>query len=546
MLKPRQKGSTTFAGAVVYCDLRREPKRALLIGGKDWQAGNVLGKIKTYLKHDKFDGWGVPDNGAGASSTAIVFRNGSLAEPKTANVADSGRSATLQDLVATEVAFWNHNPHSAANDSRVLKGALACVHEKAGTTVILESTANGKHGTFYDRWMLALDFHEYKRRWEAGELVAGQYIRVFVPWLDFEECSISLSPEQKRQIKQTLSSNEEELMSDPRASFEKIAWRRMKISTELEGDAEMFEQEYPRSWQTAFLTSGRLRFADVFLRELTPVEPQRGHLEISGEGAGLRSRRVRWRVGAGGEFAEFLRWREPEEGRTYLVAADVCTGASQQHGRDPDCNVALVLRKGFLDEAGKWWRPAVVARTRYGNRDDADVFVEQLLRLSLYYGSALIVPEVNNPGLSVVNSLKRRIQEEQLGIGIYQREVFDERTQRREKQLGWHTSAGDGGTRRVLIDAIGAALRTQNEAGGGLDLPDGNIIDQLWNFTINDKGKAEGFPHDDDVMALGIGLATLDRAWTKFQGIERIRRHDRAPANTMGGGESSGKRAFLA
>jgi len=538
VLKPRQKGSSTFAMAVCYCDCRRSQRRALVVGKKDWQSGNLLKKAKEYLLADTFDGWDMADEGKGAKAKCIEFANGSIIETATANVADSGRSATIQTFIATEVAFWNHNPHSEANDARVLNGSLAVVHEQAGTTVIIESTANGKSGTFYQRWRIALDFDEYRRRYERGEIVNSAYIRVFVPWFDFEDSAISLTLAQETALANSLTEDERDLRDKHSISLPKIAWRRVKIKDELGGDADMFEQEYPRSAETAFLSSGRLRFPACFLERLKPEQPTYGVIEES------IGKHVLWRSAHGRESHQYLRWEEPRHGCAYLLSADICTGASQQGGKDPDCHAAFVIRQGYRDDAGDWHRPAIVARTAPDCRHDTDIFAEELLRLSLYYGGCIIVPELNNPGHAVVLWLKHAIAERGLPCTIYQREVFNERTQRREKQYGWLTSAGDGGTRRILVDAIGAALRTQDDDGGGIDIYDAHLIDQLWNFVVTDSGKAEGNPHDDDVMALGIGLATLPRA-TKADMLPRRRRPTEQLGMHMGlSGETSRIRGF--
>ena len=86
----------------------------------------------------------------------------------TAGTRGVGRSATLQLLHGSEVAFWPHRRRRHA------AGVLQAVADEPGTEVILESTANGVGNLFHQMWRDA----------ETG---ASDYIAVFVPWFWQEE-----------------------------------------------------------------------------------------------------------------------------------------------------------------------------------------------------------------------------------------------------------------------------------------------------------------------------------------------------------------------
>ena len=73
-----------------------------------------------------------------------------------------GRSQTLQLFHGSEVGFW-------PNGEEHLAGVLQAVPSEAGTEVILESTANGVGGVFYEMVQAA----------QRGE---GTYQLIFVPW----------------------------------------------------------------------------------------------------------------------------------------------------------------------------------------------------------------------------------------------------------------------------------------------------------------------------------------------------------------------------
>src|SRR3546814_6740688 len=80
----------------------------------------------------------------------------------TAKAAGVGRSDTIQFFHGSEVAHWANAEEHAA-------GALQAVPRAAGTEVILESTANGVGGLFYNLWQAAV----------RGE---GDYQAIFLPW----------------------------------------------------------------------------------------------------------------------------------------------------------------------------------------------------------------------------------------------------------------------------------------------------------------------------------------------------------------------------
>ena len=127
---------------------------------------------------------------------------------------------------ASEVAFW---PKAKQGMAAVLQMVPASVD----TTVILESTANGVGGAFYDIFQQAVD-----RVRTTGGLEG--YIPVFFPWHKF--------PEYQRLVPRSfiLEQDEREIKTEFSLSDEQIFWRRLKVQ-ELGGDESLFRQEYPAS-----------------------------------------------------------------------------------------------------------------------------------------------------------------------------------------------------------------------------------------------------------------------------------------------------------
>lgn len=144
-----------------------------------------------------------------------------------------GRSATIQLLHGSEVAFWN-------NASEHAKGIMQAVPNEPGTEIILESTANGIGNFFHQQWQMA----------EAG---ISDFIAIFVPWFwQTEYC---------REVDESFcrTSEEEELVNLYQLTDGQLSWRRLKI-TELSvsgaDGTKAFKQEYPCNPQEAFQTTG--------------------------------------------------------------------------------------------------------------------------------------------------------------------------------------------------------------------------------------------------------------------------------------------------
>ena len=85
----------------------------------------------------------------------------------TAGAKGAGRSATIQLFHGSEVAHWT-------DAAQHMAGVLQAVPDLPGTEVILESTANGVGGLFYDMCRAA----------QRGE---SEYVLIFIPWFWHEE-----------------------------------------------------------------------------------------------------------------------------------------------------------------------------------------------------------------------------------------------------------------------------------------------------------------------------------------------------------------------
>lgn len=166
----------------------------------------------------------------------------------TAGTKDVGRSATIQMLHGSEVAFWpNAETHAA--------GIFQAVPQLPGSEIILESTANGFGNLFHAMWSDA----------QAG---IGDYKAIFLPWYWHEEYARAVP------LGFTPTPEDEDYRRAYGLSLEQMAWRRWK-QEELKSDL-LFRQEFPATAAEAFQLSGH----DSFIPPALVLTARKTHFAI--------------------------------------------------------------------------------------------------------------------------------------------------------------------------------------------------------------------------------------------------------------------------
>jgi hypothetical protein len=498
-LKPRQRGSSTFYMSVCHRYLSNDRKRGCVVGGAHEQGQKLFGMLKLYAENDGF-----------ARTKAKIldrdgrYPNGSTATRITAASPHSGTGGTFEVLICTEVAKWAEEGVANAADflSNLLK-TVPSTEGAEGTLIVLESTAWGASGDFYERYQKAITFEELK----AGK---RGFVKLFFPWFKFADCWVS--PETEGiESDEDLTRQEVELSARWGLSHGQVAFMRWAIREECKGDFDIFCQDYPFDDVSAFLKSGRCRFNVGCISKMKEAArlypPDFGVFEERGGEVTFRT--------VPADESRVMRWEQHREGCAYLLAVDVMTGASQAKGADPDNHAPIVFRKGYFESGRGWVPPRVVCRLiddwpewernrKFILRWDIDVLEEAVWRASQYYGNCIIVPEMNmDRGL--VELLKLR------GANIYQREVFNRREQTTDKALGWMT---DARTREKAVEILAAHVREYGREGGGVDIHDPILLTEMENFITKENGRSEAASgkHDDSVLAAAIGLATIENA----------------------------------
>ncbi len=479
VLKARQMGLSTLFEGLIFQDTVNNPfKNSLIVAHEEPASQNLFNMSKLFYENlpDVIRPMKKYNNGK-----ILSFENPENNDDKkhfnpglrskitiaTAGSGEVGRSATIHNLHASEVAFF-------PDAKTTMLGLLQSVPDEPNTLVVLESTANGVGGYFHSLWQKAI----------KGE---NDFIPIFLPWFTDSGYSRPFrSSAQKEQfIKEvnltsrdqsgnTISTYEKELMNKFDLTWEQMWWRKYTIENKCEGDEILFMQEYPSTAEEAFISSGRPKFSIASLRKYQTAtkEPIRGYLVDEGG-------KIFFREDASGYISI---WNEPKEGLAYSVGADVAEGLIEG-----DYSCGIVGCDDTFDVVAMW----------HGHIDP-DMFGDELIKLAKYYNNAYLGVENNNHGLTTLTTIKREEY-----WNLFFTKSYDKITEKQTMKMGWSTTSA---TKPYMIDKLQEFIR-ERYLGIYSDL----IIGECFTYVIEDNGSTNAQPgcHDDTVMAMGIMLQLM-------------------------------------
>lgn len=445
ILKPRKLGFTTMAIAEGYV-------RAAIAGQVCAILAHTEKKVQEFLAVAKFIHSHIPEamkpRVKQDNATTFSFANtDGVMMIGTASAREFGRGSTYHFVHGSEVAWWR--PGDDWDTFRAVSEAVP-----PDGCIVLESTANGRSGLFFDLWQAASTQANFEYKPHFFPWWAGQWYTIDLPQAGWEYLT---SPPGGR----PLSDKESLLVAQHGLTPGQIAWRRQAIDRLGE---EHFYQEYPEDDVSAFVASGSPYF---------PVAPLR---------AILSECRPPALVEDGLQI-----WRPPYLGGVYLVGADVGGGGSS---RDPngvetgDRSAAVVLdvtrgRNEFVATFAAQVHPID--------------FAAHLYRIAQRYNDALLVIEKNSGfGQWVIDKL--------LEIG-YERVAMFQR-HGGGWDYGWVTSAG---SKPALLAEFHQAI-----TGRMFSLWDHGLVNELLNIVDRKTARgthqigAVGDAHDDLAMAAMI------------------------------------------
>jgi len=354
VLKGRQLGLSTLTEAVLFlwCFLhpganslvlsKEKPDSEYLFGmfKRFWEDGPLKGLFPTKYNRIGYLEW----DGLGSSVTT-----------ETAKKPDVGRGKTLMGVHGSEVAFW---PMA----DEIVAGLSESVPYEHGTIIVMESTAQGVGGYFHDEWIKAVEGR-------------STFTPMFFPWWEHKEYEIKDTHLAYRD----LDDEERELLQlYPKMTIPKLAWRRRKMQSYANPDT--FKEEYPNSWEEAFLSTGTNVFPLNKLAQCykPDVEVEQGFLYND-------NGKLSFTLDDGGHLFVYQQ-PSPRQTRRYVVACDPTWTVDG----DPAC--IQVLDRASMEQVAVW----------HGSADPTTVG-DIALAMAYWYGAATILnTEIQGGGRRVM------------------------------------------------------------------------------------------------------------------------------------------------
>lgn len=360
-----------------------------------------------------------------------------------------GRGDTIHYAHFSETSRWS-------DAGRVATGILRAVplpETEAGaeTWIVGETTADGVGNYHHTEWVAAIEGR-------------SKFKPYFALWLKHKEYDIPGDP--------ITDYNKEELkikkMYPELATDGKLRWRREMIKNLKSEDGrsreDMFRQEFPLTWQEAFLFSGSPVFDQPTLQDMlaSKVDPI-----MQGNLGGLNTSLTFIH----NQDGPLKVWEEPQDDDQYIIFGDV--------GQEHDRCVATVVSKKTAKVVAKW-KMLINART----------FGKEIQKLGYWYKKALIAIEINNMGQSTMD----QVIEDNYPT-IYFRQQLDTITKKVTDVPGWRT------TEQTKGQMIG---HMQNLIQEGLTIQDEDIIGEMMTFIRTKTGAMQAVQgaYDDCVISV--------------------------------------------
>lgn len=464
VLKSRQVGISTLAEALCFWACLTSGNSSALV------VAHTIKSAKTLFRMSRnFHRW-VPESMQQKKRIdnihEIEFDSGSRMQVE---VQGDPRGYTAQNVHLSEFASY-------VNPEETLVAIMQVLPMIVESLCIIESTAKGVGNKFHRLWQrasgMALDdeIPEDEKGWTP----------IFIPWFQHEEYRIPIEDGKTF----VMTPAEHRFMwehRDHNITREQIKWRRWCISTNLDGDEDMFAQEYPANATEAFALSGRPAFdtkavlhytqeiADAVRKKEMPAKmeiesdpPGQGKIEI------VEHERGRLRI-----------FQPPKERCTYVIGADPSEG-------DPgsDHSPIAVFNQMTMDFDATWYGKA-----------PPDVLACHSMDLGRHYREGLIIGEANSMGILFNETLVQRGYP-----NIYFRKVSEESVAGEiTEKPGYFTSSR---TREYLFNTLRKFVRMRM---GKIPCP--HFVEQMQSLVyLKEKAQAQAGSEKDMLIAGALCL----------------------------------------
>lgn len=445
--------SVVTAGYVAWRLMFRYDEKILIIANDGGGAMRFLETVKQFIEHTPI--WLKPDEILQNNTKKITFSNNSYAEAK-ASSPNAGRGDSLTMLILDETAFIK-------DDEAIWMGAGMALSQTGGKCIMI-STPNGTGNLYYKTWVDAVNN-------------ANDFKGTTVHWTENPHSSIDL-----------------EYKIDPNG--EKIPWSPWYESQckRLNGDSVKIAQELDLSFE------GSKRLA---------VDPQlvskyHAKVEKDNKAEGY----IRFNYLEKDNFSEFAKvirditnmiiFKMPEEGRQYILAADVARGDGK------DFSTIQVLNVDTLEQVAE-----------FREKISPDLFPFVINHIAGMYNMAYVVVEANSFGLGVCFDMRDKFKYPRNRL-YFSKNIKDIHVRHHKYKINEGTEIPGFQTSRknrvLLVKSIIEHMRENS-----LILHSRRLMAEFQTFIMNgDKPEHEPGFNDDLIMALGIALYIRD---TEFENV---------------------------
>lgn len=401
-------------------------------------------------------------------------------------------------------AATTHNSElSSWDNAKILTEQIFPAMSGNNVIAILESTARGRNGFWYDFWCESIEsWGEEDWEWKP----------VFVEWFRCREYSVPIENKAAFELTEEETAIRAKIQnaSDYTIPDEQFNWRRIKRkeTIKITGDDTSFLQEYPITHQESFQTSGLCAFPKKLLQEIMntsccdplwygemayshgAAQEIKLHLtatfdEVEKNRTGNTVYKRDRVIPPAKKYGGRLRvWEQPEAGEAYYVAGDPAHGLE---GGDFSCAEVMKIGHGMEPDAQVaewhgWINPSP--------------FGHILVGLAKWYNGAELSLELNAVGERTYIEVFRILEYSNL----FRWKHYDKVKNFWSDYMAWLTTSK---TRDLIITNMRERIMEKNVILRSYDL-----LDQMMDFSSEEEGsKFEGQnTNDDRVMSSMICL----------------------------------------
>lgn len=537
ILKARRAGLSTVVQCKTYHRVSTvENTRGLIVANQDGPARNILNISRQIWKRCK------PQY---RPPIPASLRNEPPKDKLEFETMNSGIYTATAESLNQFVSFGFKIVH-VSEASRFKRGdalfasIFPTLHTDPTSMFFGESTALGQGNFFHEQCEQA------RKQQGRGGGEYGGFRLLFIPR---QEMTLSyalpiVDDGERSRLRASLSKAEKELMAVyPQIGLEQIKWERaMRSGAPYNTDPEMFDQDYPTTFELAFLASGKTVFGRGTITKLSyeaetinpatgnkyseplfagdiywgdpkkaygekehPYGPVRRPMLLTPGEAEARGYPSNVNEGWRNNLRVFA---YPQKGDRLFIGGDVARGDPATE--DGDFSTLVVLRKSDLG------RDAVVMTWR--GHINPVAFAELSSALAWYcrylvgedVPAPLLTIEWNGPGTSTNNTIDH--------FSLYDKtfRYFHPGVHKGKpsNHIGWESN---GKTKPIMVDFL-----TRHVQKNLLHIPDKEIITEMSSYRrLGDYGDASDYggvgAHDDLVTAIEIALVTLRRTEWNYE-----------------------------